>query len=100
MKINAFTVGDDRWLIKKDGVSPNSWSLTKFGDTGTLPMAFCSDGFNENGVLACSGFVEFRFDKTTGRFLYAYLTGYTHANRLNNEGADTPAMTIGKCSAI
>ena len=40
---------------------------------------------------------KFRFNRKTGRFLFAYLLGYTDAGV--KEGEKTPMMAIGQCAA-
>ena len=61
---------------------------------GAYQIAYCSEDFKPNGELVCHGLIEeFRMNKNSLRFQWAYLSGYW-------DGGDTPMVGIGKCSPI
>lgn len=92
-----------KYLVSKAMNKESNWEIKEVGDS--MAFAFCKDDFSENGSLPCGGFYEFRMNRNTLRFLRAYLIGYwtdgpKSPDRLPSEGADTPAIHIGKCSPL
>lgn len=98
-----FKIDDDKYVVKPATKkfrenSPNArWVVIRLGDEA--PMSVCGD-FAENGWLTtCGGFLEFSFNHKTLKFLSAYMIGYVNAEE-GKENANTPALTIGKCSPL
>jgi len=79
------------------------WEMADLGSR--IGSSWCDD-FNDRGWLLCSGMAEFRFNKTTLRFLRIYTAGYWNSDlsaaayAFLRDGEDTPLMAIGKCSPI
>jgi hypothetical protein len=60
-------------------------------------IAVCPGDFKPDGHLVCRGVIEeFRMNKNSLRFLWAYLSGYWDATP-GHETSDTPTIAIGKC---
>ncbi len=75
----------------------NKWVVQPLG---LALVAVCPDDFKANGDLVCHGPIEeFRMNKNSLRFLWAYLSGYWDAPP-GNETSDTPTVAIGKCSPM
>jgi hypothetical protein len=71
------------------------WSVLVLGDK--RPTNVCPE-FDTTGDLICPGlFSEFRMNKDSLRFLYAYLSGYWDRTPPGSEAGDTPYIAIGKC---
>lgn len=94
---------DDKYVIKPVSAEftktmPNAkWIVVPLGDVA--PMSVCGE-FNENGWLqSCGGFVQFSFNRKTLKFLSAYMIGYVYTED-GKENANTPSLTIGKCSPL
>lgn len=100
-----FGTARDRYIVKP---SPNKewvYEVRRFGTATTLlPDAWCKADFAAGTFLHCTGVLaEFKFNRKTGRFLKSYLAGYwSYAPGVNatQEGADTPTIEIGTCSAV
>jgi hypothetical protein len=96
-----FSTINDRFIVQKplDYFSKLSkkvsWSVTRIGSSMTVSI--CQDDFF-GPHLRCSGSSRFDFNSDTLRFQIIYEVGYTYIP--NDEGGDTPSITIGKCSPI
>lgn len=80
---------------------PYAWEAKEVGDS--RPAAVCEQDFNEAGNLFCSGVFDLRFNKRQLRFLYVYPIGYwSDDNHVapSKEGANTPALAIGRCREL
>ena len=80
---------------------PYVWEAKEVGDS--RPAAVCEQDFNEAGNLFCSGVFDLRFNKRQLRFLYVYPIGYwsdDSSGAPSKEGANTPALAIGRCRAL
>jgi hypothetical protein len=78
-----------------------AWEAREMGDS--LPGAACEKDVNEAGNLFCSGVFDIRINTRSLRFLYVYPIGYwsdDDKTAMSKEGANTPAMAIGKCSPL
>lgn len=80
-----------------------SWMIKELGSD--FPSFGCKDDFTDRGSLSCKGFGDFMFNQRNGRYLSTYMIGYVGdrlgpETSIGEEGANTPAMTVGKCSAI
>jgi hypothetical protein len=92
---------DSEWA--KKGVA---WTVAELASTA--PDGLCKRDFSESGALICEGlsFFDFRMSNKTLRFLHSYNIGYwsdkpnAAKDDLLREGANSPAMTIGKCRQI
>jgi hypothetical protein len=74
------------------------WNVLVVGDKRATNV--CPE-FDTTGNLICPGpFSEFRMNKDSSRFLYAYLTGYWDRIPPGSEAGDTPYIAIGKCSPM
>lgn len=91
------------YVVRASSGTNAKWEVTELGNEDAI--ALCPDGPNSAGVFFCEGHMgDFKINTKNGRFLHIYLYGYWTYNPdvsfLSNEGADTPSMSIGKCSAI
>lgn len=80
---------------------PYAWEAKEVGDS--RPAAVCEQDFNDAGNLFCSGVFDLRFNNRHLRFLYVYPIGYWSDDASaapSKEGANTPALAIGKCRAL
>ncbi len=80
---------------------PYAWEAKEVGDS--RPAAICEQDFNEAGNLFCSGVFDLRFNKRQLRFLYVYPIGYWSddaSGAASKEGANTPALALGKCRVV
>jgi hypothetical protein len=80
-----------------------AWVVKELGKS--FPSFVCKEGFNDAGYIHCVGFGEFRFNRKNGRYLSTYTMGYVDDGLSENtlfgkEGANTPAVKVGKCSRI
>jgi hypothetical protein len=86
------------------------WAVWEFGDDH-WPMFTCQTDFSEFGGLWCEGVTSnrFGFNLNNGRFITDYLFGYIQSGMPGYhgedgkplaEGSNTPAVSIGKCSAL
>ena len=77
------------------------WEIRTIGSDS--PSFTCKEEFTERGILTCEGFGEFVFNKKSNRFLTSYMMGYVYDGPDHpfgiEEGADTPSLTAGRCSA-
>jgi len=74
------------------------WNVLVLGDK--RPTNVCPQ-FDTTGNLICPGpFSEFRMNKDSYRFLYAYLSGYWDRIPPGSEAGDTPYIAIGKCTPM
>jgi hypothetical protein len=78
------------------------WVVMKLGQK--IPTAWCKAGFDGDNLL-CDGFEVFKFNKSNLRFLSGYIAGYwaddlSGKYEMNAEGANTPMIQIGRCSAL
>jgi len=75
----------------------NKWVVQPLG---LALIAVCPDDFKADGSLVCRGVIEeFRMNKNSLRFLWAYLSGYWDAPP-GNETSDTPTIAIGNCKPM
>jgi len=100
-------------VIKLPNADKLKWVVSK--TAAALPIFACTGDFSALGNLLCRPVVvgpsnrydlsavsnpsDFRMNKNTLRFLFAYLTGYW-TDTPDNEGKDPPVMAIGKCSPM
>ncbi len=94
-----------KFVVKESDSQEYVWEVRQLGDTSTLAAAYCKNQINDLGVLICEGFGNtFRFNMKNLRFIHIYAIGYWTYNPdspvFKDEGGDTPALSIGKCSAI
>ena len=79
----------------------HAWEVKEVGDS--RPGATCEQDFNEAGNLFCTGIFDIRFNSRKLKFLYVYPIGYwsdDDKSGMSREGANTPALAIGKCSPL
>jgi hypothetical protein len=90
---------EKKYLVSVGTLNPLGLKTSKVAEIGSvLSMATCDGGFNESGYLFCSGFVNFRFNKNSGRFISVYMHGYLSGD--DTGSSDTPYIEIGKCSRL
>ncbi|PZV36651.1 hypothetical protein [Mesorhizobium kowhaii] len=92
-----FTVKDDRFIIAPTGSSGTLYTVTKIGEN--YPTQECKNDLPPGGKihLVCGGLGSgFVFNEATLRFQQFYGFGFIVGDSAEN----TPAITIGKCSAI
>ncbi len=108
----AFDAGKKTWksadfrsekkiAITRSKQKPYAWEAKEVGDS--RPGSSCESDFNEAGNLFCSGVFDLRFNKRQLRFLYVYPIGYwsdDDSKGPSKEGANTPALAIGKCRPL
>lgn len=86
--------------ISKDRDRP--YQITEVGHK--MPSGYCEKGFPEEELSCEIRDGQFKFSKTTGRFIVSYMNGYYMAGpggRFADGsffGTDTPYIAIGKCS--
>ena len=77
--------------------------VNEVGDTDRIHDKYCDKGFNEAGLLFCSGLgEEFHFNRTTLRFVHYFPFGHIEGPNsfFGKEGEATPYMEIGTCTPI
>ena len=86
------------------GIKAAKWYVSEFGSKSAA--AVCYDDFDKSGNLFCKqqdrfdvDYVDFRMNKNSLRFLYAYLAGYWD-REAGTEAGDTPYLAIGRCSPM
>ncbi|MDP2134352.1 MAG: hypothetical protein Q8J99_12135 [Sulfuritalea sp.] len=108
----SFDAGKNKWksadfrsekklVLTRAKQKPYAWEAKEVGDS--RPGATCEHDFNDAGNLFCSGVFDIRFNSRTLRFLYVYPIGYWSDDArvgMSREGANTPALAIGKCSPL
>lgn len=98
---SAMFRSEKKLVVAKAKQKPYAWEVKEVGDN--RPGATCEQDFNEAGNLFCSGVFDLRFNSRKLRFLYVYPIGYWSDDEkggMSREGANTPALAIGKCSVI
>jgi hypothetical protein len=86
------------------------WAVWEFGNDH-WPLLTCQTEFTEYGGLWCEGVSSdrFGFNANNGRFIADNLLGYIQSGTPGNldingkvipEGANTPSISIGRCSAL
>ncbi|MDP1609538.1 MAG: hypothetical protein Q8M11_00660 [Sulfuritalea sp.] len=98
---NAVFRSEKKLVIAKAKQKPYAWEVKEVGDA--RPGATCEQDFNEAGNLFCTGIFDIRFNSRKLKFLYVYPIGYwsdDDKGGMSREGANTPAMAIGKCSVM
>lgn len=94
----------NKYLVSKISGGQDSWQVKYVGADSA--DATCKDGFNSGGTLVCDGFMQFRMNSKTRRFLSSHQLGYFSDGATKTsipifkEGANTPYMEIGKCSSL
>ncbi len=94
----------ERYVISRSSRPGRQWEVKEVGNS--TPIAWCKADFTEGGTLACDGFQTFKMNRTTMRYLSAYLLGYFYQGAaapdtsLAREGGDTPYIEIGRCSSL
>ena len=90
-----------RWVVSKPGTGVPIFACTgDFSELGNLLCPSVAVGPSDRYDLsALSSPSDFRMNKNTLRFLFAYLTGYW-TDSPEREGTDTPLIAIGKCSPM
>jgi len=96
---------DGRYVIRPNRKNGLTWEVAELGKNNDAPISECGVQPNEAGVLVCTSIGnEFRINTKNQRFIHVYWLGYWTYDPdnwiLRNEAADTPSMTIGKCSTI
>jgi hypothetical protein len=86
---------DEKYFVKPADVSGDKYSISRLGFR--FPVFECDRGFNDAGVIRCTGMGEFVMSTKTMRFLSSYTIGYFNTG---DPGADTPALTIGTCTRM
>ena len=92
---------DKKLAISRAKQKPYAWEAKEVGDS--RPGAVCDKDFNEAGNLFCTGVFDLRFNKRQLKFLYVYPIGYwsdDNSTGISREGANTPALAIGKCKPV
>lgn len=95
---------DERYIVSRSARRGYFWEVRETGSN--MPLASCKNDFNEYGSMACEGFVLFRMHRRNLRFLAVTQLGYwsddlsDNADSLSREGANEPAMTIGRCARL
>lgn len=92
---------EKKLVIARAKHKPYAWEVREAGDS--RPGATCGQDFNEAGNLFCSGIFDIRFNSRKLKFLYVYPIGYwsdDDKDGMSREGANTPALAIGKCSPV
>jgi hypothetical protein len=96
---NAVFHPTEKYIVTTSISSGQTYQISKMGLE--MPVGYCEKGFTNQGNIFCDmSFGQFMFNKSTGRFLVSYMTGYydtgpgTHLPHL----LDTPFIAIGKCS--
>ena len=101
----------EKFLISRASLAElklgNVWVVKKVGSN--TPDFVCPADFTDGGYLHCKGFSEFTFNRKNNRFLSSYMIGYvtdaiegteTASALLGQEGSNTPAIQIGRCSPL
>lgn len=94
-----FTINNDRFILQRPAAglplgTRAKWVVTRVGEK--MPTSYCTQEF-EDTLLTCGSMTKFTFSKKTLRFQAVYEYGYVEPD---TEGADTPSITIGRCSPI
>ena len=87
-------VMNEKYLIAKATIRKAKFEIIRVGEKS--PICWSERGFTSysEAFFECYG-GEARFDQNSGRFLYAYLIGYTDGIENND---NNPHIVIGKCS--
>lgn len=89
-----FDVSEDKYLLtQKD----DQWSWTKVGEKYG---AVCDKGFTSAGYFRCDYFEIIYMNRNNLRFQKTYPYGYPNDADTEKEGASTPSVEIGRCSAM
>ncbi|MEK6803935.1 MAG: hypothetical protein AABZ34_14895 [Nitrospirota bacterium] len=101
----AYFTDSTKYMVARSSAdAEGKWEVKEIGQS--VAAASCENGFTSLGALNCEGFLEFRMNKNSLRFLSAYLIGYwTDAIPGNSsdafrEGGNSPFVEIGKCSPL
>lgn len=100
---NSFAA-TDRYVVAPSSRPGSAWEIKQVGHEA--PVAICDEGFNKAGTLGCEGFVVFRMNRSSLRFLAAFVIGFWSddlsktPDPLFKEGANTPSITIGRCAPL
>ena len=95
--------------VKGDGAPSGAYTAVmavyEVGKTDPYEVVgFCDKDFNDQGYLFCQGAGEnFNFNRQTLRFLHSFPFGYIEPPKNSfwgPEGAATPFLEIGTCSAL
>jgi hypothetical protein len=106
-KPTHFNVDNEKFVIRRptadEEQSPFSddrvvWVWQKFGKNDI--DSYCYEEFNKYGFLKCDDIgYELSFNNITLRFQRIYPIGYVVSKYFrNDEGANTPSITIGSCN--
>lgn len=95
----TFNVDDQKFVVRRSTRQTEQvkWEVVDLGRSN--PIIWCKEDFNSVDNLFCDGIGEFRMNRKTLRFLYVYPFGYFFFEP-GEEGANTPAIGIGKCSPM
>ena len=94
----TFRIDEEKFIIKREKNNLKyPWKVSPVGQP--YPISTCEKDFTDAGYLFCTGFEDFRFNKKNLRFMSAYLLGYIDGAG-QDEGKNTPAIKIGKCSPL
>lgn len=90
-----------KYLISASRLPELVFQVTEVGDND--PSGWCEKGFTKFGILLCDmAGGNFKFNRNNGRFLIDYSIGYynVQSDSIDTpaENANTPYVSIGKCS--
>jgi hypothetical protein len=91
---------EEKYLVRRakedEARLPAKWVVIEVGND--FPMTWCEDDFGDGDWLYWDGgLTTWRMSKKTLRFMAVYLYGYVDGKDNND---NTPALYIGKCSAL
>jgi hypothetical protein len=100
---NAMFHPTEKYIVTTSSSSGRPYHISKIGLN--MPVGYCEKGFTDHGSLFCDlDYGQFKFNKSTGRFLVSYMAGYYASGPGSSNtdglglGSDTPFIAIGKCS--
>ena len=93
----------DKYIVTRSSASGRPYQISKM--SLKMPVGSCEKGALDQEDLFCDmSYGQFKFNKSTGRFLVSYMAGYYESGpggRFTDGrglGSDTPFIAIGKCS--
>lgn len=94
---------DKKYIVNKSLSKKATWEVKEVGTK--YPLVGYKEDFSSEGYLYCNGFLKFKMNNKSLRFLSAYLMGYYEDYTDQEpgepeEGEDTPYIAIGKCSPL
>ncbi len=92
---------NEKFLVSQSKALGEAFVVNLLGDGSDQPRFRCKSGFDTDGILRCDGTTgQFRFNRKTERFLSSYINGYWSVVPGQDQSADTPSITIGRCSSF